>query len=105
MSEKLGEIALQKNELYAAAYQSAQHLLKCFELDDMDVTDTIQLFVACCLEHKERLAHIQIVHYCRTRNHPLPERYLEIAADNEAYDYYYLRLCRYLIELSEEQNA
>lgn len=86
------------------AQQSAIHFLRCFEQDDLDVLELIEMLEQCCRERKELAIHIGLLHYCKLYHRCFPEHYTEIATDNDTYDYYCRKLTSQLIDMTSKNR-
>lgn len=82
------------------AQQSAKYFFHNFEQDELDITTIIEMLTDLCTEHKELAIHFGLVGYCQLYKHDLPQHYLEIASEGDAYDYYCKELTDCLLSLN-----
>ena len=86
-------------QLTETAQQSAKYFSDCFQKDSLDTISIIKILTLLIEDRKELAVHIGLLHYCRLFNHDLPWRYMKIAENNAAYDYYCRELTNCLANL------
>lgn len=101
-TQTLDEITLYESQIIEIAHDSAKYLIDIFEADEnLPLTGVIEMLAQCCMESNELLAYVRLRRYFRLKGHEMPQRFNELAADSDAFDFYLRKLILRMIELSQ----
>ena len=79
---------------------SAKYFIDILEQDNANTPNVLATLAKYCIEHNEMAVCVIIMKYFRIMGHELPNRFKEMAAQNEIFDIYCRQLLFHMVMLS-----